>query len=457
MTTRPIAGSYNWMTTQASRLLTKILLPHVKEIPVRLNNTDDLIADLERFNRTPGYRSSTLRIGTADVTAMYPSIPLEEGLTALKWFSRLSFGKEESDFILVTAKWILSNNLVRFGDFVYDQVVGTAMGTNFAPLYADIVMWFHEMKCLRPIFFSTSEDEAEEDEYNDRLMSFELFETRYPTSMEAAQSVGKGLWIPEPKTFGRLDFLLYRRYLDDIFLILDETEASHEEDVASIKSITQHSALSLSAIEISNTTPFLDLEVRVSGDKLEWSLYKKPMVTNLFLPPFSQHAPAVAKSWVCAEFVRIMKRSSSPKIARSDILNFIVKLSARGFQWHSIKRALRNARRPRTEASPSDDIAFIPLTLNTSTMDLSIVGLIETISIRDKALASAAVGSTRFSPAFRTETNLERLLLPKHRVIAKFQNSASSRLADSPASATEGIISPFNPTSRKRRHRPFDG
>ena len=72
----------------------------------------------------------------ADVNALYPSIQLERGMTALRWFmeQHTSFNQTLKDLCLKLAHFVLTNNYVEceeLGDASYRQIIGTAMGTSF--------------------------------------------------------------------------------------------------------------------------------------------------------------------------------------------------------------------------------------------------------------------------------------------------------------------------------------
>jgi hypothetical protein len=82
---------------------------------------------------------------SADVVALYPSIRLEQGMIALQWFMdrHTGFNPTLKDLCLKLAHFVLTNNYVEckeLNDAIYQQVVGTAMGTSFSVVYALIFM-----------------------------------------------------------------------------------------------------------------------------------------------------------------------------------------------------------------------------------------------------------------------------------------------------------------------------
>ena len=77
---------------------------------------------------------------TADVVGLYPSIPHQAGLIALK--EALDKKKIPTDDLIRMAEFVLSNSEA------FQQISGTAIGTKFAPPYACIYMDQVEQKFL---------------------------------------------------------------------------------------------------------------------------------------------------------------------------------------------------------------------------------------------------------------------------------------------------------------------
>ena len=80
---------------------------------------------------------------TADVVGLYPSIPHQAGLIALKEALDKSLSKKiPTDDLIRMAEFVLSNS------DAFQQISGTAIGTKFAPPYACIYMDQVEQKFL---------------------------------------------------------------------------------------------------------------------------------------------------------------------------------------------------------------------------------------------------------------------------------------------------------------------
>ena len=76
---------------------------------------------------------------TADVVGLYPGIPHEAGLSALREALDKKTRKEiPTENLIKMAKFVLKNNFFEFDTNAYQQISGTAIGTKFAPPYACI-------------------------------------------------------------------------------------------------------------------------------------------------------------------------------------------------------------------------------------------------------------------------------------------------------------------------------
>ena len=84
-----------------------------------------------------------------DVVGLYPSIPHEVGLTALR--EALDKRDEKTiptEELLKMAEFVLKNNYFKFGNKIKQHISGTAIGTKFAPPYGCIFQSDLETKFL---------------------------------------------------------------------------------------------------------------------------------------------------------------------------------------------------------------------------------------------------------------------------------------------------------------------
>jgi hypothetical protein len=286
---RPIVSSCATATEAASKLLDRLLQPLLKLICSHCPSSTRLLLDLETFVLPQGHI-----LLVADITSLYPSIPLEPGLDALRAFLErhhellpeiVLFKGEKAvrlsvDFIVDLARWVLTNNITRFGNQVYKQQSGTAMGTSFAVAYA-------------VIFVDHVEEQA--------------------LTILPKESVS-----------------LYRRYIDDLFLCINNNVAQLFID--SFNSI--YPTIRLDAYNISNTVVFLDVRLCINPDnpsQIISELYSKEQNRYLYLCPISLHAKHVFLAFIRAEIDRIRLLDYYDDQYHIDKRFFFRALRARGY------------------------------------------------------------------------------------------------------------------------------
>ena len=145
---RPIIAGTNSPTNRLSELLEKILTPLVPHLKSYVKD------DIDMLGKLPNKIDYNCELYSFDVVSLYTSISHELGIEALSyWYDKLRhhihkrFTKE---FILQTCRFILSNNYFHFNDEFWHQLMGTAMGTKFAPPYACLTMGYLEETKLYP-------------------------------------------------------------------------------------------------------------------------------------------------------------------------------------------------------------------------------------------------------------------------------------------------------------------
>ena len=191
---------------------------------------------------------------TIDVTALYTNIPtfgqdggIEAFKEALNKRSADLKGKIPTDYLIELLGLVLEGNIFEFNGYLWQQKIGTAMGTKVAPTYACLFMGSLENKILQ---------------------------------------AWKG---PAP--------YLWRRYIDDIFFIW---RASVEDLEAFIKFINdQHPYIKFTATydNTTKTIPFLDMSVSINDDGLlETDLFRKETAKVQYLLTSSCHPGHITKN-----------------------------------------------------------------------------------------------------------------------------------------------------------------
>lgn len=308
---RPICSSIGWITTPTSRVLHFLLQPMVKLLRTVLQNSTELVCDLERQSLP-----QDCTLVTADVTSLYPSIPHREGLNAM-YETLLSFNTpvDVAGRICDVMEVVLTNNYVEVDGRHFLQLKGTAMGTPAAVVYANIFMWWYvDRELIR--------------RFGDKLHCF-------------------------------------RRFIDDLFLVVSLSPAEVRGALNSIGVVKF-------TMETGNEVHFLDLSIskgqrfRAQG-LLDTKLYQKPMNMYLYVPFGSCHPRHIFRGTVKGELLRTLRASSDEEeFCRSRLL-FFQRLLMRGYPRRWLEEEFSKVhfrQRPDALRTTSRNMNAVPLVIN---------------------------------------------------------------------------------------------
>lgn len=283
---RPIIGSPNWVTTPYSIFLDEKLKSHLHLYPSILKNSSSLIDAIKEHCVLPSHWLVTL-----DVTSLYTNIDTTILCESLK---SLPDGIHLSNL----SKAICNTNYFCYMDRLYRQTRGIAMGTNAAVSLAN----FYLGHLLDNIISNNP----------------------------------------------RVD--LYRRYIDDLFLIFNGSES----DLLDLIELWNHLIPGIkftykySHAEID----FLDLTIYTENDVIGYRTFHKTISRFLYIPPFSCHVPHSINGFLKGELTRYRRSNSSNLDFINTIRLFLHRLLERGYsikmffktlkQWHLPK--LQNVR-----------------------------------------------------------------------------------------------------------------
>jgi hypothetical protein len=303
---RPIAAAIDYVTGPASHFLHSQLKEAVWKHPFVLKDSLDLVRMVERLRFDA---EEQIMLNAADVNALYPSIQLEHGMTALRWFmdQHTSFNQTLKDMCLKLAHFVLTNNYVvceELGSAIYRQVIGTAMGTSFSVIYAIIFMIWLETPILNDVRFN-------------RYIKF------------------------------------YKRFIDDLFLIwtgpaatlcdfrraLATADEAINLDWSGYDSQEEAVNPSMVTARRHDQVHFLDLDMSLrqvrtrTGNSIRISFrpYRKPGNAYAYIPFSSFHGRHTFRGWVLAELLRLLTHSSTPDIWKEEGSVFYHHLCSRGY------------------------------------------------------------------------------------------------------------------------------
>ena len=140
---RPFISHCGTPTEKASKFLDNQLKEVMQNGWSNIKDSNDFIKKIKHLKNIPAI------LVTADIVGLYPSVPHEAGLRALK---ELLDRREEkiisTEDLVKMAEFVLKNNYFEFNGQVKHQISGMVIDTKFAPTYACIFMDEIETKFL---------------------------------------------------------------------------------------------------------------------------------------------------------------------------------------------------------------------------------------------------------------------------------------------------------------------
>jgi hypothetical protein len=286
---RPIISDVDSLTYNISKYVNSFLLPIVKNTFSYIIDTDDFIIKLTNLNLP-----KTCHIFTLDVSSLYTNIPNDKGIEVVKtFFNQFPTLHRHDDSIIELMSICLHNHEFLFNGRRYIQTWGTAMGTPFAPNYANL-------------YLSNWESIA--------LSSY--FKTPY-------------FWV---------------RYIDDIFGIWLHSKDCFKEFVTHLNSIDTNILVTSSISDLS--IDYLDLTVYKGSNfclsnTLDFKNYFKPTDNRTLIHSNSNHPISVKQSTIIGQITRYLKHSNNMHQFDNDCSSLFKILNCQGYS----RSFLRNCKK----------------------------------------------------------------------------------------------------------------
>ena len=239
---RPIIAGPKCPTRPLSNLIDILIKPLLLHVKSYIKDNIDFLQKCSRIN------STNTVLATFDVTSLYTSIPHNYGLEAIKyWLDKYRSSvnpRYSTSFILEAITFILTNNNFAFDDEYCNQILGTAMGSIFAPDYAGLTVGYLEIKLY--------------------------------TICELKWGKVTMLYIYEN----------WSRFLDDCHITLDTKDVIPEDLLAILNSINKNIQFTMDYSD--KEIPFLDILIK-RDDNIWMDLYHKPTDTQRYVSFDSNH------------------------------------------------------------------------------------------------------------------------------------------------------------------------
>lgn len=301
---RPLVPSHSYITCPMSvfvdfHLQGLIKLDHPGNFI--LKDSKSFVAELSklRFDRPGG-----IVMFTGDVSSLYTNIPMSGLNDFSRYVSRFPdvIAPELSLILVSMLSFIMTYNHFTWQDRVYTQNQGVAMGTPCAPSYANLYL---------------------------QALETDLFENRLNASTRP---------------------LYYKRYIDDIFVILpDDPDIiaeffdQHAQAYGNLE-VTWSSDYPLdpkrNEIEFLDTVVFKDANFMFTK-QLSFRVHQKVLNRYLYIPYKSCHPKDVLKSWIKTELIRYIRNSSCEAYFLEIQARFAARLRARGYPPSFLRFALK--------------------------------------------------------------------------------------------------------------------
>ena len=134
---RPVISNCGYFTENISAFLDYHLQPLAQKVKSYIKDTNDFLKKLRELPNLP----KDFLLCTIDVVGLYPNIPHDDGLAALRNVLEKREEKPISTNTLVElTECVLKNNIFEHNESYFKQVQGTAIGTKMAPPYAILFM-----------------------------------------------------------------------------------------------------------------------------------------------------------------------------------------------------------------------------------------------------------------------------------------------------------------------------
>ena len=141
---RPIVAVPNCPTKRLSTLLDIIIKPMIKHVKCWVRYSLDFL------NKYSSFSNQNKILATFNIASLYTNIPHEYGIEAISYwigtYPDTINSRFPKAFIIEGLSFVLINNIFHFNDEYFQQLKGTAMGTDVAPTYSTLTVGYSEVK-----------------------------------------------------------------------------------------------------------------------------------------------------------------------------------------------------------------------------------------------------------------------------------------------------------------------
>ena len=257
-----------------------------------LKDSGQLLDVLQDIGELP----PTAKLFTADATSMYTNIDTNHAIDVIgKWLDSIA-NELPANFPLKAVKaamvLVMKNNIFEWGDLYFLQLLGTAMGTSAACMWATIYFAVHEMGTLQP-------------------------------------------------TYGH-KMLLFKRFIDDIFGIwIDDGSGDDWQDFQ--RETNNFGILRWEFEELSESVNFLDLTITIKHNRITTRTFQKALNLYQYIPPNSAHPPGMMEGIIYGLMRNYRRQNTTTQDYNIMVIKLFRRHVARGWSKATMKEYILKA------------------------------------------------------------------------------------------------------------------
>ena len=245
---RPIVCCVGTVMNDVSKWLDYWLQKLKCHVPTYVKDSQQVLDEIATLILPP-----IAQLFVADADAMYNNIDTDHAILVINWWLNDldSRGLLPLDFpldaIREAMELVMRNNIFEYGDLCFLQLLGTAMGTSAAVMWATLYFAYHEVHTIIP-------------KYGDCLLYF-------------------------------------KRFIDDIFGVWVGTPQQWSDFCNDIDNFGQL-RWDIKKQKLTSSVNFLDLTLTIEGSRIISRTFQKKMNLYLYIPPSSAHPSGCIKGTI---------------------------------------------------------------------------------------------------------------------------------------------------------------
>ena len=301
ISTRPVCSDCTSLVHPLGKWLDQALQPVVTSQPFYFKDSFTLKQEIDKL-----VLPANASIITFDAVAMYTNIDIDDSIARIIGFLSTIWDKYDCKATEEALNIVMRNNRMRFGDLIFRQTRGVAMGMAPAPTIANLFVAIYE---------------------NDHIIPL----------------IGKYL-------------MYYKRFIDDGLAIWlhDNDPAVDASNWNEFKAICNTMGLRWTFKSPRKKLIFMDMTIRIEGERLVTTIYAKSMALYQYIPPSSCHPPGVLTGLLFGQILRIYQLCSLSSDIDKELSLFYQRLLNRGYKPINLL--------PLLEKGINNAIAYLSLT-----------------------------------------------------------------------------------------------